>query len=465
MVTEYLGGMPTEDSTPATGLSLYSRRSVLAITGTALTMGTVGGVASAESTQVSFDSPPGAVSPSSAVAPDDGFGSTEWLTDQSLAVVRVTNLNGTGPGSLEDAMTRDVDAAGRVVVFEVGGVIDLDGTQLDPETDNMFIAGQTAPGPGITIIKGGFEFDGANNFVQHIRVRSGTGVAGGNEGEGAAADSIVVQDESENIVIDHCTATWGSDENMSIGDTCNRITFSNSLIAEGLAEPDMHPDEGEHSNGTLVGHDSEAVAILANLYANSNDRHPRLKGGTRSAVVNNVVYNFDNAIMLGDDAETNAGEAYPTHASVVGNVYRPGANTPRTAPLVTINQEDDVLPTKVHLADNEIQGSLSLLADEPDQRLNVVDRPPVWPASLSPTEPESVFGNATTAAGARPARRTAHDARVVTDTRRKSGTIIDSEREVGGYPDFDPVVRELEIPSGSLDAWLARFTRAVERRE
>lgn len=459
--------MSAGDSTPETHTSrTYSRRSILAMTGTTLTMTTIGGLASADSmTRVTFDSPPGAVSPSSVVAPDDGFASTDWLTERSLAVVRVRNLNPDGPGSLRDAMTRDIDREGRVVVFEVGGVIDLEGQQLDPETDNMFIAGQTAPDPGITLIRGGFEFDGTNNVVQHIRVRSGTGVAGSNEGEGAAADSITVQDESENILIDHCTATWGTDENMSIGDTCTAITFSNSLIAEGLAEPKLHPDEGEHSNGTLVGHDSEAVAILANLYANSNDRHPRLKGGTRSVVVNNVVYNFDDAIMLGDDAETNADDAFPTRASVVGNVYRPGANTPRTGPLVTINDEDDVLPTSVYLADNVTQGPLSLLAEAPDPRLMIEDEPPVWPASLTPIDPDAVFGNATTAAGARPARRTAHDARIVHDTRQKGGSIIDSEREVGGYPDFEPVCRTLDVPSGNLDAWLARFTRAVERRE
>lgn len=444
--------------------SAYNRRSVLTMAGGAIAATTVVGSASASSepTQVTFDSAPGATSPSSDVAPDDGFASTEWLTEGPVDVVRVTNLDEEGEGSLRDAMNRDIAGVARVIVFEVGGVIDLEGGQFDPETDNMFIAGQTAPGPGITVVRGGFEFDGDNNFAQHVRVRSGTGVAGDNEGEGDAADSISIQDESSNIVLDHCTATWGTDENMSSGDTCERITFSNSLIAEGLAEPDMHPDEGEHSNGTLVGHDTVDMAIIGNLYANSNDRHPRLKGGTRTVVANNVAYNFDTATRLGDDVELNADDDYPTRASIVGNVYRPGGNTPRDDPLVAVHDEDDVKPVLVYLEDNVVQGPLSMLADDPDPRLNVADEPPLWPAGFDPVDGEDVFGNAANAAGARPARRTPHDARVVHDVRSRKGGIIDSESEVGGYPDFEPDERELDVPSENFGEWLAQFTRAVE---
>lgn len=457
--------MPENGSTrDRVARSTYSRRGVLAVTGGALVATTFSGAGSASSgpTQVTFDSPPGASSPSSEIAPDDGFASTDWLTEEPVEVVRVTNLDADGDGSLRDAMTRDIDANARVVVFEVGGVIDLEGGEFDPETDNMFIAGQTAPDPGITIIRGGFEFDGDNNFVQHIRVRSGTGVSGSNEGEGDAADSIVVQDESTNIVIDHCTASWGTDENMSSGDTCDGITFSNSIVAEGLAEPDMHPDEGEHSNGTLVGHDTTGMAVLGNLYVDSNDRHPRLKGGTRTVVANNVVYNFDTATRLGDDVEINADDEFPTQASLVGNVYRPDENTPVDDPIVAVHDEDDVKPVKVFLDDNVTQGPLSMLADDPDPRLTVSDTPPVWPADLDPVAGDDVFGHTVNAAGARPAQRTENDARVVHETRSKSGRIIDSEDEVGGYPDFDPVTRELDVPSENFGEWLAGFTRAVE---
>jgi pectate lyase len=437
------------------------RRSVLGLMGGILTASAFTMTASAESelTQVTFDSPPGIMSPSSQIAPDDGFASTGWLTELPVDVVTVTNLNREGKGSFTDAMTRDINGEARVIVFEVGGVIDLEGNSLDPETDNMFIAGQTAPDPGITLIRGGFEFDGTNNFVQHIRVRSGTDIASSNEGEGKAADSIVIQDESEDVVLDHCTASWGTDENMSCGDTCNEITFSNSLIAEGLAKPDIHPDEGEHSNGTLIGHDTTRMAILGNLYANSNDRHPRLKGGTRTAVINNVVYNFDTAIRLGDDAETNADDEFPTQASIVGNVYRPDENT-REDPIVAINDEDDVRSVKVFLDDNVMQGPLSMLADEPDPRLAVVDKPPVWPQNRDLVD--GVFGHTLKTAGARPAQRTHHDRRIIHETRSKKGSIIDSEEEVGGYPNPEPVTRSLDIPTENFGEWLDRHTRAVE---
>lgn len=440
-----------------------NRRSVLALTGGTLATTTLSGLASADSgpTLVSFDTPPGASSPSSKVAPDDGFASTEWATEKTLEVTRVTNLDKDGPGSLKDAMSRELsdDADGRVVVFEVGGIIDLEGEQLDPESDNMIVAGQTAPGPGITLIRGSIEVDGKNNFFQHIRVRSGSDVLASAGGEGSAADSIGIQDESENIILDHCTATWGTDENMSIGDTCTGVTFSNSLIAEGLAARGIHPDGGEHSNGTLVGHDSEDVAILGNLYANSNDRHPRLKGGTQSVVANNVMYNFDTAIRLGDDAAIND----TTRSSVVGNVFRPGENTPLEPPIVGANEEEDVKSIEVFIDDNVVQGSIPMRAADPWKRLEFVDEAAVWPANLDLDTNSAAFGHVANAAGARPARRTPHDARVVRDVRTKKGGVPGTEEDVGGYPNHSKVVRKLDVPKENFGQWLSDFTAAVER--
>lgn len=441
----------------------FSRRTVLTLTSGTLAATTLSGLASAasEPVQVSFDEPPGATSPGSPIAPDDGFASSDWLTDGPVDVVRVTNLDTDGEGSLKHAMTRD-DVGPRVVVFEVGGVIDLDEGELDPETDDMFVAGQTAPEPGITITRGTLELDGSNNLVQHVRSRAGTETAPGASGEGDAADSIVVADEAENIIVDHCSASWGTDENLSAGDTASAITFSNNLVAHGLAAPGLHPDGEEHSNGTLIGHDTEEMAILGNLYANENDRHPRLKGGTRSIVANNVVYNFDTAVRLGDDAETNADDEYPTQASLVGNVYRPGDNTPTDSPIVDINDEDDVKPVKISLDDNVLQGPLSMLPENPDPRLTVVDEPPVWPDAFTPVDGDDVFGAATNTAGAQPAQRTSYDATVVHQTRAREGEVIDHQEEVGGYPDYGPVTRSLDVPTENFGEWLAQYTRSVE---
>ena len=442
----------------------YSRRVTLAVAGGLVVGSAATGLASAESgpTLVTPEEPLAASSPGSPVDPTDGFAGTEWTVGTTFSVVKVTNLDAEGEGSFRDAMTRDIEGDGRIVVFEVGGVIDLSetGGELDPESDNMIVAGQTAPGPGITLIKGTFEIDGENVVVQHIRSRAGTETAPGASGEGDAADSIAIADGSSNVVVDHCTASWGTDENLSCGDTASDVTFSNNLIAHGLAAPGLHPDGEEHSNGTLVGHDTEGMAILGNLYAHDNDRNPRLKGGTRSVVANNVVYNYDTAVRLGDDAESNAGAEFPTQASIVANVYRPGDNTPLDAPIVDINEESDVRPVKVHVDDNVVQGPMPLLPDDPDERLVVADDPPVWPGGFETAD--EPFGQITGTAGARPEQRVRYDAAVVHQTRARTGEVIDTEEAVGGYPSFGPVTRELSVPTDDIAEWLEAHTSRVE---
>lgn len=421
------------------------------------------GTAESGPTSVTPDEPLGAWSPGSPVEPTDGFADTDWTAGTELSVVKVTTLDGTGEGSLRDAMTRDVSGDGRVVVFEVGGVIDLSETngELDPETSNVFVAGQTAPGPGITLVKGTFELDGENIVIQHIRSRAGTETAPGASGEGDAADSITVADESRNVIVDHCTASWGTDENLSCGDTASNVTFSNNLVAHGLAAPGLHPDGEEHSNGTLIGHDTEGMAILGNLYAHNNDRQPRLKGGTRTLVANNVVYNYDTAVRLGDDAESNAADEFPTQASIVRNVYRPGDNTPLDDPVVAINDEEDVLKVKVFLENNVTQGPTSMLPDDPDPRLVVADGPPVWPDGFDAAG--GTLGRILKTASARPSRRVRYDESIVQQTRARKGRVIDGQAEIGGYPTYGPVTRELDVPNDDFGEWLFSHTKAVER--
>ena len=460
----------------------FSRRSVLAATGSALAASTFAGLASAQEgsglVQTDLDEPLGTSSPGSPIAPTDGFADTEWTADGELTVVPVTNLEPDGEGSIGHAATRDIPTEGRIIVFEVGGVIDLEGSAFDPETSNMYIAGQTAPEPGITFIRGQVELDGSNIVLQHVRSRvgsvenpedpegdelpndPGTEDPESDEYPGLAADSITVADESENVIVDHCTAAWGTDENLSSGDTASRVSFTNNLAAHGLASPPLrtHPED-DHSNGTLIGHDTQDVAILGNLYAHNNDRHPRLKGGTRSAVANNVVYNFDTAIRLGDDAEDTDPE-FPTQASIVRNVFRPGDNTPLDSPIVGLNREDDVLEALVFLARNVTQGPLSMLPEDKDPRLVIANEPPVWPENFDLAE--GTFGTVLQSAGATPARRVEYDAEVVQETRERTGQIIDSQAEVGGFPDYDPVTRALDVPSDGFAEWLAEYTRSAE---
>ena len=213
------------------------------------------------------------------------------------AIVRVTNLNPDGPGSFKAAIERK---GPRIVVFEVGGVIDLGMTSLAIREPDVTIAGHTAPSPGITLIRGGIDITTHDVIVQHIRVR--TGASGQAKRSGWEADSITTVG-ARNVIVDHCSLTWGLDENLSasgprftgnsVGDwrngTSHNITFTYNILAESLADS-SHP-KGEHSKGSLIHDNVTGMLIYRNLYAHNYERNPLLKGGAQAAVVNNLIFN------------------------------------------------------------------------------------------------------------------------------------------------------------------------------
>ena len=117
-------------------------------------------------------------------------------------IIRVTNLNKSGEGSLKAAL----QATGpRIVVFEAGGVIDMEEGVLKIDQPFITIAGQTAPDPGITIIRGGISIVTREVILQHIRVRPGE--AGHTKKEGWEIDGIATAGGAWNIIIDHCSAS------------------------------------------------------------------------------------------------------------------------------------------------------------------------------------------------------------------------------------------------------------------
>lgn len=172
-------------------------------------------------------------------------------------IIRVTNLNAEGPGSFKEA----VETAGpRIVVFEVGGVIDMGRKELEIREPFLTIAGQTAPSPGITLIRTGIDLRASDVIVRHIRIR--TGVDGQAKRSGWEPDAFNTV-SAHRVVVDHCTFSWAIDESMSASgprfkgntpeewraNTSGEVTFSYNLASEGLADA-SHP-KGEHSKGSL----------------------------------------------------------------------------------------------------------------------------------------------------------------------------------------------------------------------
>ena len=231
----------------------------------------------------------------------EGFGANAKgaRASASPTVYHVTNLNDSGAGSFRDA----VSASNRIVVFDLGGIIRINAPVV--VAANLTIAGQTAPGDGVTIYGNRISFSGANNTIcRYMRFRMGID---GDDG----ADAMGLANGSD-LIFDHVSASWGRDETFSIsGDAAIRITLQDCLIAQGLRI---------HSAGGLM-QTSGGVSIFRTLYADNWMRNPKVKGV--NDYINNVVYNWGGGggyIPAGDSA----GDSY---ANVIGNYFVGGPET------------------------------------------------------------------------------------------------------------------------------------------
>jgi hypothetical protein len=373
-------------------------------------------------------------------------------------IVRVTTLSPTGPGSFVEAVSRP---GPRIVVFEVGGVIDLGEGTVKITEPHLTIAGQTAPAPGVTLIRGGIDIATHDVVVRHIRVRPGDGgrprLSGGDYD---AISTIAARD----VIVDHCSLTWATDENLSASGprftgktplewrkgTSHRITFSNNIIAEGLADS-VHA-KGEHSKGSLIHDNVSDILIIGNLYAHDQERSPLFKGGVRGAIVNNLIYNpGQRAIHYNLIAEEWGDHAYQTgEMAIIGNVLRGGQSTETGLPLVTIGGSGDVALYELdNIAVDRWGQPLPLRGSYTTAPIKVLKLPPPRIPGLKPLSARAVQDHVVKNAGAFP--RDAIDARIVADTIEGRGYIIDSQEEWGGYPKetathqaFDPSQWNLE---------------------
>jgi hypothetical protein len=362
-----------------------------------------------------------------------------------IAVLRVTNLDANGPGSLRRAIeTRGA----RLVVFEVGGVIDLGGESLSIREPELTIAGQTAPDPGITLVRGGLAVETHDVIIAHIAVRPGDGARGAPDALGAHGSGVY------NVLFDHCSATWGIDENLSVSGpadadpaaTARNVTIRSCLIAEGLSHAG-HP-KGEHSKGTLIHDGVRGVTIVGCLYAHNRERNPRLKGGTRAVVAQNVMYNWGSA-CVGVGARGNRKMLAPAEAVVVDNVAIAG---PDTHGKVFVKSVDP--GGRVFLRGNVVDVPLA------DDGVVKLSAPPSWGrAEARPTKLEDVLRSV----GARPGRRDPIDARIVQSVIDRTGRIIDSQDEVGGYPVRPMTRRALVVPEdpAARQRWLDRLAAEI----
>ena len=231
----------------------------------------------------------------------------------------VTNLNDSGPGSFRDAVSQE----GRFVIFKVGGIINVASSIAIAK--NTTIAGQTATGEGITLLGAKVSFTGASNTIsRYVRIRFGATT----QNQDASGIS-----NGANIILDHMSFTWGTDEVFSVnwdnkGISPDNITIQNSIIGQG-----MH--RHNHSAGGLMQPPAGGkISLIGNLYICNKTRNNKVKG--INEFVNNVVYNWGN---YGNTyGHTESGDAYimggdsggGSDVNIINNYFIGGPNTSAT---------------------------------------------------------------------------------------------------------------------------------------
>ena len=235
-------------------------------------------------------------------------------------VLTVTSLGDRGPGTLREACEGTVGP--RIVVFNVSGIIRLK-TPIIILAPYITIAGQTAPGDGVCVAGESFWVNTHDVVVRHMRFRRGeTKVERRDDGFGG--------NPVGNIMIDHCSCTWGLDENISFYrhmfnpgaglkeaklPTVN-VTIQNTISAQAL-------DTYNHAFGSTLG--GENCTFMRNLWANNAGRNPSIGWNGVFNFVNNVIFNWVHRSVDGGD--------YTALYNIINNYYKPGPLTPTDAPI------------------------------------------------------------------------------------------------------------------------------------
>lgn len=372
---------------------------------------------------------------------DQTFTDTSWLYEADangeLNVETVTTLDYSAPGGLGEAVNADGPT---VVVFEVGGVIELGSSEnFHIRSDQVYVAGETAPSPGISITRGRCRIYGDQVILSHV------GVFPGDETDEAV--SAIVPD-GEDIMVDHCTGMWGTDEVLSASNPVHRSSFINCICAEGLYDS-IHAED-THSRGYFYNEAADECVGLGNLVAHNNRRNPM----TRADLVwcNNYVYNH------GRHCFNLSGKSDPVVTSI-SNVYEMGPDSS--------DFDDRYLYHYGGTLYHEDTDSIPEGRPVSDGGHEMVDQPPIWPSGLDKEEDlvpfDQVRDSVITHAGPRPADRPPVETELINN--RLSGSdagFVDSQDDVGGYPDYDRTVRALDVPSSDIVAWVHGYKEAVE---
>ncbi|MGI4869878.1 MAG: hypothetical protein ACRYFX_01730 [Janthinobacterium lividum] len=385
-------------------------------------------------------------------------------------VLVVTSLADSGPGTLREACEQ---GGARIIVFNVAGIIRLS-SPIIIRAPYLTLAGQTAPGDGVCVAGESVWINTHDVVVRYLRFRRGA-MEVGRRDDGLGGNPV------GNIIIDHVSASWGLDENMSIYrhvyhnpetgkadklPTVN-VTIQNSIFSEGL-------DTYNHAFGSTIGGLNSLFA--RNLWANNIARNPSVGMYGDFNFVNNVVFNWWNRSADGGDNHS--------EFNFVNNYYKPGPVTPATQPIAYRilkpesgrDKDQKNLFGKAYVKGNVMSGNEKVTQDnwaggvqiegaaETEKTLAGIrtDTPYPLPGVKTVLPAPAAYEYVLTHVGATLPRRDAVDARIVQDVRTgqityakdaqpaavspyikrrlpadsyKQGIIVDPA-QVGGYPTY-----------------------------
>ncbi len=357
----------------------------------------------------------------------------------------VTNLNDKGEGSLRKGIQRK---GARTIVFVVSGTIRLE-TPLTINNDSITIAGQSAPGKGICLSGHGLKVSASEVIIRYIRIRPGD--------EFPIEQDAITGMGNKNIIIDHCSFSWGTDEACSFYKNEN-LTIQWCIMSESLNM--SHHFKGEHGYGGIWG--GNKATFYHNLLAHHTSRNPRFQGsrGLTSGeeelteMVNNVIYNWrSKASYGGENGKYN----------LIGNYYKPGPATVSKERILFLEPYKPL--GKYYLSGNILEGAPAVnknnqkgINPKSGSLKEIVVGSPFMVSDIKPFSAQDAFNAVINNAGAslnrdEVDRRILNEVRTGTTTYGENG-IINSQKDVGGWPDLSGGIAPADTDGdGMPDEW------------
>lgn len=409
----------------------------------------------------------------------EGFARYTTTGGRGGKIVHVTILNDDGPGSLRQALGI---SGPRTIVFDVSGIIELQST-LKVNKGDVSILGQTAPGDGICLKNYTFRINADNVIVRFIRCRMGDEA----KTEDDAMNAFFHSDNTKkNIIIDHCSLSWCTDECGTFYGI-NNFTLQWCILSESLRNS-VH-DKGAHGYGGIWG--GAKALYHHNLVAHHDSRNPRFDHDYVNTLrgpldyINNVVYNWGSNSSYGGEA-ANETNAYKT-INMINNYYKPGPATLKNKSLlcqpytkckncVKAMGTATIVPAHFFISGNYMYGSSAVTNDnwkgvkpqDPTGKEAIKSETRFLAADgtkdiMTMHSAETAYEKVLAFAGAS-YKRDAVDARVVEETKNgtftysgsngSTGGLIDTQSDVGGWPCYASTLKPTDTDNDGIpDAW------------